>query len=249
MATSVFFNQQTAAESRFVEDIIIEQIKAFGHDVVYLPRELVKEDQLFGEDILSSFSDSYVIEMYFENESFDMSEGEALSKFGLEIRDEAKFQVSASRWEDLISSNRNLISNTRPNEGDLIFFKQLNKLYEITFCEDENFQRLGLAGTQVPAYTLTCKVFEYSSETLDTGIEDIDIIETRHSVDLMLIDTLELEDSIDELLLEDGFQLSFETDSTIDRRIETVEPLSINTWLETKSDDVLDFTNKNPFGD
>jgi hypothetical protein len=247
MATSVFFNQQTAAESRFIEDMIIEQIKAFGHDVFYLPRKLVKEDQLFGEDILSEFSDSYVIEMYFENESFDMGEGEALSKFGLEIRDEAKFQVSASRWEDLISSNRNLISDTRPNEGDLIFFKELDKLYEITFCEDETFHRLA----QVPAYTLTCKVFEYSSEILDTGIEAIDIIEDRHSVDINLVDTIELESSDDELLLEDGEQLIFEVgiESKYDRTIETVEPLSINTWLEGKVDDVLDFTNKNPFGD
>ena len=109
MSTSPFFNQSHKPESHLYEEIIIEQIKAFGTDVYYLPRKLVREDKLFGEDILSEFNDAYVIEMYFENESIGAGEADALSKFGLELRDEAKFQISRLRFEQLISLDQNLM--------------------------------------------------------------------------------------------------------------------------------------------
>ena len=109
MATSVYFDKGTNTEQTLYEDLLIEQLKVFGHDVYYLPRTLVKEDTLFGEDVLSKFDDSYGIEMYMEEIEGYGGEKELVAKFGLEIRDEATFIVSRRRWEDVISADSNLI--------------------------------------------------------------------------------------------------------------------------------------------
>ena len=37
----------------------------------------------------------------------------------------------------------------------------------------------------LPAFKLKCKTFEYSSEDLDTGITEIDVIETDNSLDML----------------------------------------------------------------
>ena len=242
MTTSPFFNQHYRPESRLYEEIIIEQIKAFGTDVYYLPRKLVREDKLFGEDILSEFNDAYVIEMYYENESIGAGEADALSKFGLELRDEAKFQVAKLRFEHLISLDQNLISNTRPNEGDLIYFpsQHRKKLFEITFVEEEEFERLH----NIPVFTLTCKLFEYSNEALDTGIAEIDEIENLHSTNSIDFYDVVLEDGSGDLLLENGDNMLQESYS-----IETIDKSSVNDWLQSESDKIIDFTDSNPFGE
>ena len=67
MPTNVYFDTGTKPEQHLYEDLMIEQLKIYGQDVFYIPRTLVKEDSLFGEDTLSKFDDAYQIEKYFEN--------------------------------------------------------------------------------------------------------------------------------------------------------------------------------------
>ena len=67
----------------------LNSYEPFGHDVYYLPRKLVNEDTLFGEDRLSSFNDAYIIEMYLDNiEGFE-GQKEMMTRFGLDMQDEA----------------------------------------------------------------------------------------------------------------------------------------------------------------
>ena len=47
-------------EKNLYEDLIIEGLKIYGHDVYYLPRTLVNQDLILGEDSLSKFDDYYV---------------------------------------------------------------------------------------------------------------------------------------------------------------------------------------------
>ena len=182
MPTNVYFDTGTKAEQHLYEDLIIEQLSIYGQEVFYIPRTLVKEDELFGEDTLSKFDDSYLIEMYFENVDGFEGEADIMSKFGLQIDDQGTFVVSRRRFEQLVSHDSNLIVKTRPNEGDLIYFSKLSKLFEISFVEDEDpFFQIH----NVPAFKLKVKTFEYSSEILDTGITEIDAIETDNSMDML----------------------------------------------------------------
>ena len=123
------------SEKRLHEDLIIEGLKIYGQDVFYLPRTLVNQDLILGEDVLSKFDDSYLIEMYIETTEGFQGEQELISKFGLEIRDDTTFVVAKRRWQDQVDSNATLIKEGRPNEGDLIYVPLFNSFFEIQFVE------------------------------------------------------------------------------------------------------------------
>ena len=162
-------------EKSLYEDLIIEGLKIYGHDVYYLPRTLVNRDLILGEDSLSKFDDSYLIEMYVETTEGLAGEQELINKFGLEIREDTTFMISKRRWEDQVDSVHTLIADGRPNEGDLIYFPLMKSFFEIQFVEDQQpFFQLG----NLPIYKLKTTRFEYSSEKFDTGIPAIDDTET-----------------------------------------------------------------------
>ena len=183
MATNVHFSKGTISEQYLYEDLVIEAIGIYGHDVYYLPRERVNEDELLGEDPLSKFDDAYGIEMWMETQEGYDGEKDLVTRFGLEIRNETSFVVSRRRWDNVVSDNANLITSTRPQEGDLIYFPTVKRMWEITFVDhDDPFYQVN----NLPVYKLYCQSWEYSSERLDTGIDAIDDIEDKRSLDQLV---------------------------------------------------------------
>ena len=179
MATNVYFDRGTTSEKRLYEDLMIEQLKAFGQECFYIPRTLVAKDNIFGEDSLSKFSAAYMIEMYVEDVQGFAGEGDLIGKFGLEVRDQVTFVVSRRRFEMLVRENANLIESSRPNEGDLVYMDRFKKLFKIDFVEDEDpFYQV----SDLPVFKLKCSVFEYSHEEFDTGISEIDQAQTIEDV-------------------------------------------------------------------
>lgn len=178
MATSVYFSQKVRSEQNLYEDIIIESLKIYGQDVYYLPRTILAEDKILGEDIPSRFSASYQIEMYIENtEGFD-GEGDLFTKFGVEIRDQATFIVARRRWETVVARLDNVLESSRPQEGDLIYLPLSNSMFQIMAVEHEQpFYQL----SNLPTYKLRCELFEYGGEDLDTGVKEIDQIERTYA--------------------------------------------------------------------
>ena len=276
MPTNVYFDTGTRPEQALYEDLIIEQLQIYGQDTYYIPRTIANEDPLFGEDPASSFGDAYLIEMYFDNIEGYEGEKELMSKFGIQMNDDATFVVAKRRFEQLVSIDNNLIVSSRPNEGDLIYFPKVSKLFEIKFVDhDDPFYQVH----NVPAYKLRCSTFEYSSEGLDTGIAEIDGIEDDNSTDQLLYQmTLEQQSTYNEnLRLEDGSGLVLEEDlgdnilcedeemsgnvivendtGTGDPEyiinegyvLETIDEGSQNDLFE-REDDILDWTEDNPFG-
>jgi hypothetical protein len=183
MATNHYFSQKVRSEQDLYEDIIIESLKIYGQDVYYLPRDIVNEDRILGDDVPSRFNSSYKIEMYIENvEGFD-GEGDLFTKFGVEIRDQATFVVSRKRWANSVARYDNELSSIRPLEGDLIYLPLSNKLFQIMQVEHEQpFYQL----SNLPTYKLRTELFEYNDEDLDTGIDAIDVIERAHAYEYLL---------------------------------------------------------------
>ncbi len=146
-----------------------------GMDVYYLPRSVRANneiDYLYGEDTLKEYRKAHSIEMYLENVTGMEGEGDFISKFGLEIRDEITFLVSRRRFK----YTTNMV---RPLEGDLVFVPLLNNFFEISFVEHENnqamFYTLGRGrGGNVYVYALKLKQFVFSNEIVNTGIEMVD---------------------------------------------------------------------------
>ena len=164
-------------------DLVIESLKIYGQDVYYLPRDLVNEDVLLGDDVTSRFPTSHKIEMYIENaEGFD-GEGDLFTRFGVEIRDEATFVVSRTRFSAQVRRPDNDIATDRPTEGDLIYLPLTNKMFEIQHVEHEQpFYQI----ENLPVYKMRATLFEYSGEDFDTGIEDIQDIEKTGSYQYVL---------------------------------------------------------------
>ncbi len=187
MAKNVYFSNGTNSEQRLYEDLIIESLKIYGHDVYYLPREIVKKDEVWNEDVLSKFDENYLIEMYLSNfEGFE-GDGTLLSKFGVRISDEATFIISKRRWEDLLSSSNNLVSSKRPNEGDVIYFPLTKQFFQIKFVEHEKpFRQLDAIQT----YQLIAETMEFADERFETGIAEIDKVtrDSGYSIVFKLID-------------------------------------------------------------
>jgi hypothetical protein len=180
MATNFYFNNfpadQITSEQLLVEDLVIEAMQIHGMDVYYLPRTSRDSvDMLYGEDTLKQYVTAYPIEMYLENVTGMDGEGDFISKFGLEIRDELSLLVSRRRFKYATGAS-NLI---RPREGDLVYIPLIQNFFEITFVEHENdqamFYTLGRGrGGNIYVYSLKMKQFVFSEEVINTGIEEID---------------------------------------------------------------------------
>ena len=175
---NIYFSEQVKSEQNLYEDITIEAMKIYGQDVYYIPRDIVAEDRIFGDDIPSRFNSSYRLEMYIENvEGFD-GEGDLFTRFGVEIRDEATFIVARRRWTQAVKRFDTEISGERPREGDLIYLPLSKSLFEIMHVEHEQpFYQLN----NLPTYKMRCQLFEYNDEDLDTGIEEVDQIERDYA--------------------------------------------------------------------
>ena len=183
MARNMYFTSAVRSEQNLYEDIVIESLKIYGQDVYYLPRDIVNEDTILGDDVVSSFNSAHVIEMYIENtEGFD-GEGDLFTRFGVEIRDEATFVVSRRRWDQTVKKWDTELVSVRPREGDLIYLPMTNKIFQISHVEHEQpFYQL----QNLPVFKLRANLFEYNDEDLDTGIEIIDQIEKDYAYSYIL---------------------------------------------------------------
>jgi hypothetical protein len=182
MPRNVYFSQGATSEKRLYEDITIEALKIYGHDVYYIPRTIVNTNAIFNEDTLSKFGEAFQIEMYVENTDGFEGDGELLSKFGVESRDSMTLVLASRRWEELIGRFQSSVE-ARPQEGDLIYFPLANGLFEIRFVEEESpFYQL----QNLPTFKLTCETFEYGNEAIDTGVDAIDSFETQYATQTTL---------------------------------------------------------------
>jgi hypothetical protein len=180
VATNFYLNNfpagQITSEQLLVEDLVIEALQMYGMDVYYMPRSNEAEDDyLYGDSQLKEYKKAYSLEMYLENVTGMDGEGDFISKFGLEIRDEITLLVSRRRFK-YTTRAANLI---RPREGDLIYVPLVQNFFEITFVEHENDQAMFFTlgrgrGGNVYVYALKLKQFVFSNEVVDTGITEID---------------------------------------------------------------------------
>lgn len=204
--------------------------------MIYIPREINNLDTLYGADDQSSYSKWYPLEIYIKSVDGFGGDGNFMSKFGLEIRDQVVFSIAQRRFNDEVGSNT---SQPRPNEGDLIYFPLNNKCFQIKFVNKfEMFYQLGALYT----WEVTCEVFEYSSEQLNTGIAAIDSLQTKFDMNQVnwTIDTL---DGLP-ILTQDGDYIVLEGAD-----IKKVDPASDNDELQKEALEFVDYTSADPFSE
>jgi hypothetical protein len=284
MPTSPYFPEYYSGysgEQDLVQDLVDEQIKLFGTDIYYLPRNILNENTL--DDIIySKFEEQFKIEMYLQNvEGFGQSE--FISKFGLKVTDEIKFIVSQRRWIEEATAN-DYKSIIRPLEGDLLFFPLTKDLYEIKYVEVEAvFHQFG----KLQFYQLTAEIYEMGNESIDTGIPEIDLIENilTPAIDIVMVSgsgtiPYEVGETVTGSITDVTAKVSNWNSDTNTLRVITrtgtfvedemlvgsesgadwvVESFRTqedpntdydqNKYIQDESDGILDFTEKNPFGE
>tara|TARA_Y100000768_G_scaffold119902_1_gene88564 strand:- start:1457 stop:2827 length:1371 start_codon:yes stop_codon:yes gene_type:complete len=168
MALNPFFLQGSKGEQNLLRDLSNETIQIHGIEFIYMPRTLVNSKDVMREITSSKFDKSFPIEGYITSyEGFD-SGYNLLTKFGVRSTAEMKIVISLERYDQGIAP---LLSQSRPNEGDLMYFPLRDIIFEIKYVNDiENFYQLRERYT----YELTCEPFEYEDEVIDTGVNAID---------------------------------------------------------------------------
>jgi hypothetical protein len=177
MALNPFFLQGSASEQRLIQELINEQLKIYGVDVIYIPRNFVKKETIIKEVTSSKFDDNFFLEAYVSNYEGYSGSGDILTKFGMSLKDELTLIISKERFEDFIApfleaaSDDEIVLSSRPREGDIIYFPLGGRIFEIKFVEHEQpFYQLG----KTYVYELKCELFEYEDEVLDTTIDEVD---------------------------------------------------------------------------
>ena len=197
--------------------------------------------------------------------------------------DSTVVDISGSYESGFMISEATSTDSDRPLEGDLVYHPIMDKIFQVNFVDhDDPFFQLD----NNPVYKLQCRLFDYSSEVIDTDIAAIDAIETELVNDALRYQmTLEQSASVNEnirleigissngdqgLLLEetDGDKIIGENDTSgVCESIQLEDGYSFllnedyvvgdfnqdkttqNELFDSLDDDVLDFSEKNPFGD
>lgn len=237
MPTNFFINNfQSAQEQNLLENLIIESIRFYGEDMMYIPRKLNNYDEVYGADDQSSYENAYQLELYIKSIDGFSGDGNFMSKFGLEIRDQVVFSVARRTFNEEVGT---FTSQPRPNEGDLIYFPLNQKCFQIKYVnKHEMFYQLGALQT----WELTCELFEYSGEIMNTGIPEIDSLQKKFSINQYDWGVLTQEG--DYLTDEEGNLIVLEGSSVSD-----LIPNAENDQIQKESDMFVDFTAYDPFSE
>jgi len=201
-----------------MENLIIESIRMYGNEWYYIPRVLVAVDDVFGEDSLSKFKDAYMVECYIDNIDSWGGQGSFMSKFGLQIEEQAQLTIARRRWDELVGQYGRTILPDRPSEGDLMYFPTSDSLFEIKFVEHQNpFYQLG----QLNVYKLKVELFQYSSERIETDLDELNQF---------------------------ALDMTFDVKDKLPAVAEPDRDFRQNQTFQTEGTDVLNFDESNPFG-
>lgn len=237
MATNFFFNNFGASQEQLlIENLIIESIKIYGLDVYYMKRTTVNIDPLFVEPIYNRFESALLVEMYIKNVDGFQGDGEFLSKFGIEVRDQMTFTIAKRVFEEEVGG---ITAQTRPQEGDLIYFPFTGSVFQIKFVNVRSvFYQMGA----LQMFDIVCELYEGSSDIFNTGIPDIDDKYNAISLDTDNFNLL-IENG-DTLVTEAGEVIILETYD-----VAAIDPIAQNEEFEQQGLDFIDFTETDPFSE
>jgi hypothetical protein len=222
MATNVFFrNYDNTYEQNLIDDLVIESIQIYGIDVIYLSRTLQGVDRILNEDDMPLYENYYEFETYVRNVDSFEGEGDFLSKFGLQIRDQMTLTVAIRTFERFVT--RNDQEKIRPLEGDIIWLPLNQKMYEIKFVEHESvFYQSG----SLQVYDMRCELLEYSNQRFDTGRPEID----QYFDDMTTV-------------------MTANTGVNTLTKLANTDPIADNLFFEQEADGIIDFSEIDPFSE
>ena len=257
-------------EQDTAEDLIIESIKIYGLDVKYLPRTIINQDFLLGEDALGKFNSAVDLEVYVKNIQGFEGEGDFLSKFNLEIRDQITFTMARKRFSQIATEK--LIDEVGYNYQVETANTQAWSVTDSYVLETGSANGYSITSTRplegdliffplnnklyeikfvehenifyqhgkLYTYDIQCELYERDSR-LDTGNTAIDIIESNTTLDILTYQFLD--EAGNTMLIEDGGYMLQEF------RLEATAPMANNEYITAKSLSFVNWSEQNPFSE
>lgn len=224
MATNVYFrNYDNFNEQNLIDDLVIESIRMYGIDVKYISGEFNNVDTIFNEDDTPLYNEMYDFEVYIKNVDGFEGEGDFLSKFGLQIRDQVTFTVAIRTFEKYVTRSNQ--TKVRPRENDVIWLPLNEKMYRVTYVEHESvFYQAG----SLQVYDIKCELMEYSNERFDTGRYEID-----HYFD-DVASTTDYVETLEDVANNDTFSQNFDFEQEADDILDfsEIDPFSENITIQ-----------------
>ena len=236
MPSNFYFNNfNSKGEQGLIQDLIVESIKMYGIDLYYLPREIINPSSEFREQQTSKYNQAVSTVMYIKSvDGFD-GEGEFLSSFGVQVREEINFSVANFTFNNDVGQ---LTRRDRPLESDLIWFPLNKAIFQIKYVNVRPvFYQLGA----LQFYDVTCELFEYSNEIFNTGIAAIDTVYNALNTTDQSYHLFTSEGPV--LFTEDGFEL-FQEEYDIQNQADQQ-----NTDFTKLSANFIDFSQEDPFSE
>jgi hypothetical protein len=209
----------------------------YGVDVYYVPRKVINLSEEFREQAYSEYNQAITVEMYVKNVEGFEGEGEFLSSFGVEVREQITLSVAVRSFDIEVGT---YVRRDRPLESDLIFFPFNKALYQIKYVNRRPvFYQMGA----LQFYDVVAELFEYSNEVFTTGIPEIDTV----------YNSLQTVTTTYNIVTESGVELLTEHTSdpiySEEYDIDTIQTNSQNTMFEQQAAEFLDFTYMDPFSE
>lgn len=180
MSVNPWMNSPSAGlsgEQELYQDLVDENIAAGGVNVMYLPKDQINLDELFGESTIAEYKKGFEIEMYISNVTGFNGDGDLFSKFGLGANDEATLLVSVRRFE-VEGKDYGL---KKPLEEDLIYMPLSSSMWRIRKVkQDEQYFQFGRNYTwrlEVGLFNPTHETFEgdtFNPRDFDQAAPEVD---------------------------------------------------------------------------
>jgi len=181
---SDFFNENNP-EATLYSDMIKESVEMFGIPVKYLPQHMVDTNvqNILGEDVKTYFDKAFDIKMYLQDYQNFAGAGDLFSKFGLSPDDRLTLIVEENT---LLNAFQQTVGNDtqQPQPGDLLYIPLLTYFGEIIYVNKKEIRFFTF--TNISAFAIVSKRLEYTGQTLETGVPEIDNlanVETQNDSD------------------------------------------------------------------
>jgi hypothetical protein len=209
----------------------------YGKDMYYIPRTKNNVSDVFRDVQYSTYDNPIFVEMYIRNVDGFQGDGEFLSKFGVEVRDQITFTMAQRVFNEEVGK---YINESRPLEGDLIWFPLTAALYQIKYVNKKAiFYQMGALQT----YDIVCELYEGNSDTFNTGIAEID---TKYN-------SLSLAEDTYFIITENGNTLVTEYGEAILNENFSIDAIDVqadnDVYDKSSNIDFIDFTEIDPFSE
>jgi hypothetical protein len=202
-------------ERNLLLELTQEVVNHYGVDVYFIPNNYVNVDKLYGEDRKPDLSNAIKIVVYIAHAQTGYDGSAAFSKFGFFNPSNIDLTVSRKEWEEVAVG-------VRPMEGSIIYIPSWDTFGPTDFLKVDFVDKFATDGFFPlgvhPSFTLQCSKWAYSSETLNTGVPEIDVAMAEFSNDTFVNPNMNPTDVKD------------------------------NTEISKMGETIIDFDETNPFG-